>query len=37
MLHLSAAVAINARGEIAAEAVIGPYPQRRIALLRPVH
>jgi probable HAF family extracellular repeat protein len=36
MLHLSAAVAINDRGEIAAEAVVGPYPQARIALLRPV-
>lgn len=33
--YLSAAVAINRRGEIAAEAVVGPYPERRIALLRP--
>ncbi len=36
ILHLSSAVAINDRGEIAAEAVVGPYPQSRIALLRPV-
>jgi probable HAF family extracellular repeat protein len=35
VLHLSAAVAINERGEIAAEAVVGPYPERRIVLLRP--
>ncbi len=35
-LYLTSAVGISERGLIAAEAVVGPFPQHRIALLVPV-